>query len=60
MLGAREYVTLEYNEKTYKYIGEIQISQSVSYLDTEFASDVLQLSREEIESGKMKLKAVLL
>jgi len=60
VLGAREYVTLEYNEKTYKYIGEIQISQSVSYLDTEFASDVLQLSREEIESGKMKLKAVLL
>ncbi|MDC0506180.1 hypothetical protein OAN96_01145, partial [Candidatus Gracilibacteria bacterium] len=60
VLGAREYVSLQYNEKSFKYIAEIQISQSVSYLDTDFAIDVLKLSSEELESGKVRLKGVLL
>ncbi len=60
VLGAREYITLEYNEKNFKYISEIQISHSASYLDEEFARDVLQLSSEELDHGKIKLKASIL
>lgn len=60
VVGAKEYVTLESGEKSFKYIADIQISHSMSYLDIDFATDVLRLNEEQIESWKIKLKTVLL
>lgn len=57
VLWAKEYVTLEHNDKSYKYIADIHISHAANYMDKDFAIDVLHLDEEMIEKGKIKLKA---
>lgn len=60
VLWAREYISLEHNGKTFKYIADIEISRSSNSLDTQFAKEILQISEQQIQSGKIRLKSTLL
>jgi len=41
---------LDYNEKKYKYLADIQISQVSSLIDKEFAKNILKVEENVIDS----------
>ncbi|MDD3646384.1 MAG: DUF1704 domain-containing protein [Candidatus Gracilibacteria bacterium] len=60
VVGGKEYLKIKYNEKTYKYLAEVKLIDSKSFMDIEFAKNVLKLSDDTIESGTIKLDIELL
>lgn len=58
VLGTREYVTIKKDEKTYKYIANIKVSESQSFIDKGFLEDILKIPAEGVE--KIKLRCEIL
>lgn len=60
VLGSREYIHLNYNEKDFKYLTDIKPSNIKSYIDKDFVINVLKASEETLEKWIIKLDIVLL
>lgn len=56
----KEYLKLKYNEKEHKYLTEIRLIDSKSFMDREFAINVLKLPEKIIESWIIRLDTELL
>jgi len=60
VLGLREYLTLVYNGKKYKYLVDIKLSQASSIIDRDFARNILKIEEEKLESWAVRLDWILL
>lgn len=60
VLWAREYITLIYNDKDYKYISEIKVSQNLNYIDRNFLVDILKFTDKDLLDSKIILKTKIM
>ena len=60
VVWAREYLHFIYNEKEYKYLADIKPSNTKSYIDKNFAIDVLKLEEKDLEKWTIRLQTTLL
>jgi len=60
IVWTKEYLTLKYNDKTYKYIVDIKVSQNTSYISKEFLLDILKVDEDKIKEWSIRLKTILL
>lgn len=60
VLWAREYVKILHDKKEYKYLADIKPSSTKSYIDRDFANNVLKISKEDIELSVFKFDSILL
>lgn len=58
ILGTKEYITINLDEKTYTYVAHIRVSQGSSYIDRKFVENVLKISPEE--ATKLKFNCEIL
>ena len=57
VLWQREYITLNYNDKEYKYLTEINTGQTSSFIDKSFLENILKLDSEKLENKKIRIRA---
>ena len=60
VLGIKDYLSIEYNDKTYKYLSEIKTSQKANYISEDFLFNVLKVPKESFESWTINLKVKIL
>ena len=60
ILWVKEYLTIQYNNKTYKYLSKIKTSQTYNYISKDFLYNVLKIKKNELTSWYIKLKVKLL
>lgn len=60
VVWSREYLHFSYNDRGYKYLADIKASNTKSYIDKEFALNILKLDEHEIEKWTIKFETVLL
>lgn len=60
ILWKREYIEILLDEKKYKYLADIRISNTVNYIDSNFVKDVLKVWETILESWSVRLKFSLL
>lgn len=60
ILWVREYVSFDYNEKYFKYIADLRVSQSNNYISKKFLVDILKVSDQVIKAWFIKLKISIL
>jgi len=60
VIGSREYLHFKFNEKEYKYLADIKPSNTKSYIDKNFALDILKLEEDIIEKWTIKFETILL
>ena len=56
----REYITLNFLEKEYKYLADINTGQSSSFIDKDFLRDILKIDEEKLENKKIRIKTDVL
>jgi len=60
VLGLREYLTIEYKDKKYKYLAEVKVSYNSSIIDKDFAKNILKIDDEKLASWFIRFKTTLL
>jgi len=60
VLWQREYITLNYNEKEYKYLTEINTQNNSSFIDKDFLLNILKIDSEKLEDKKIRIKTDVL
>jgi len=55
VLWQREYITLNYKEKKYKYLTEINTGQNSSFIDKWFLENILKIDVEKLENKKIRI-----
>lgn len=55
VLWQREYITLNYNEKEYKYLTEINTGQTFSFIDKWFLENILKVDSDKLKNKKIKI-----
>ena len=60
VVWTKEYLHFNYNEKKYKYLADIKPSNTKSYIDRDFAIDVLKLEENNINKWVVKFEILLL
>ncbi len=60
VLWAREYMHFNYNQKKYKYLADVKPSNIKSYIDKNFAINVLNIDKIFIDKWFIKLEIYLL
>lgn len=43
VLWTKEYITINYNKKSYKYLADIKLSKDNNYIDLDFAQNILKI-----------------
>jgi len=56
----REYITLNYDEKKYRYLAEIDTWKNISVINRTFLRDILKIDEEKLEDKKIRIKADIL
>jgi len=54
VIWVKEYITIIYNEKKYKYLAEINIWDNCSYIDKEFLKNILKIAINEETEIRLK------
>ncbi len=60
VLGQREYITLCYWEKKYKYLAEIDTWKTISVIDRKFLENILKVEESKLEDKKIQIKTDVL
>ena len=60
VVGQREYITLFYNDKEYKYLTEIDTWKNFSVINRTFLRDILKIDEKKLEDKKIRIKTDIL
>ncbi|MDQ7021945.1 MAG: hypothetical protein Q9M97_00145 [Candidatus Gracilibacteria bacterium] len=60
VVGQREYITLEYVDKKYKYLAEIDTGKNISVIDKSFLKNILKIDEVKLEDKKIRIKTDIL
>lgn len=60
VVGNKEYIEVNYNEKSFKVIAETKANKPNSYINTAYLLDVLKYPPDKIKDEKVKLKCSFL
>ena len=55
VLWQREYISLLYNEKKYKYLTEIDTWKNISVIDRKFLKNILKIDEDKLGDKKIKI-----